>query len=150
MVDLVVLREPPRALPRHATVIRGGYTNILLYAFASDDPRSARAVSLIAEELFRPVAPLTTAIHARAVLLARERGLSVYDASIVAAAQDAGWQFLFSEDLQHGRKCGTLAPIDVDQKLRTALRGLLPAVRPQGLLKTAPCGIALPSYPRCR
>jgi len=38
---------------------------------------------------FGPVAPLTAAIHARAVILARERKLSVYDALIVAAAQDA-------------------------------------------------------------
>jgi len=119
-------------------------TNILIYAFASDDPRSARAESLIADggvigvqvlneftnvtrrklhwqwdqieaalavlnELFGPVAPLTTAIHARAVVLARERELSVYDALIVAAAQDAGCRLLFSEDLQHGQKFGKLA-----------------------------------------
>jgi predicted nucleic acid-binding protein len=51
---------------------------------------------------------LTTAIHAAAVVLARERGLSVYDALIVAAAQDAGCQVLFSEDLQNGQKFGTL------------------------------------------
>jgi predicted nucleic acid-binding protein len=118
-------------------------TNILVYAFASNDPRSAQAESLIAEggvigvqvlneftnvtrrklrwqwdqieaslavveELFGPVPPLTTAIHARGVALARERSLSVYDALIVAAAQDAGCQLLFSEDLQHGQKFGTL------------------------------------------
>jgi predicted nucleic acid-binding protein len=118
-------------------------TNILVYAFALDDPRSARAEALIAEggvigvqvlneftnvtrrklgwqweqieaslrvveELLGPVAPLTTAIHAAAVVLARERGLSVYDALIVAAAQDAGCQVLFSEDLQNGQKFGTL------------------------------------------
>jgi len=118
-------------------------TNILVYAFASNDPRSARAESLIAEggfigvqvlneftnvtrrklrwqweqieaslavveELFGPVAPLTKAIHARAVQLAREHELSVYDALIVAAAQDAGCARLFSEDLQHGRKFGAL------------------------------------------
>ncbi len=62
----------------------------------------------VLEELFGPVAPLTAAIHARAVILARERKLSVYDALIVAAAQDAGCQILFSEDLQHGQKFGTL------------------------------------------
>jgi predicted nucleic acid-binding protein len=118
-------------------------TNILIYAFAADDPRSARAESLIAEggvigvqvlneftnvahrklrwhwdqieaslavveELFGPVAPLTASILARAVILARERKLSVYDALIVAAAQDAGCRLLFSEDLQHGQKFGTL------------------------------------------
>ncbi len=57
---------------------------------------------------FGPVAPLTTAIHGRAVVLAREHGLSVYDALIVAAAHDAGCERLFSEDLQHGQKFGTL------------------------------------------
>jgi predicted nucleic acid-binding protein len=118
-------------------------TNILIYAFAADDPRSPRAESLISEggvigvqvlneftnvthrklrwhwdqieaslevveELLGPVAPLTAAIHARAVILARERKLSVYDALIVAAAHDAGCKILFSEDLQHGQKFGTL------------------------------------------
>jgi predicted nucleic acid-binding protein len=118
-------------------------TNILIYAFAADDPRSLRAESLISEggvigvqvlneftnvthrklrwhwdqieaslevveELLGPVAPLTAAIHARAVILARERKLSVYDALIVAAAHDAGCKILFSEDLQHGQKFGTL------------------------------------------
>ena len=118
-------------------------TNILIYAFAADDPRSPRAESLISEggvigvqvlneftnvthhklrwhwdhieaslavveELCGPVAPLTAAIHARAVILARERKLSVYDALIVAAAQDAGCQILFSEDFQHGQRFGKL------------------------------------------
>jgi len=118
-------------------------TNVLVYAFAADDPRSAQAESLmveggvigvqvlneftnvtrrklrwewdqieaslaVVEELFGPVAPLTTAIHARAVSLARDHSLSVYDALIVAAAKDAGCQRLFSEDLQHGQKFGTL------------------------------------------
>jgi predicted nucleic acid-binding protein len=118
-------------------------TNILVYAFADKDPRSARAESLIAEggvigvqvlneftsvarrklrwqwkqieaslavieELFGPVPPLTNAIHSRAVSLACDHDLSVYDALIVAAAQDAGCETLFSEDLQHGQKFGTL------------------------------------------
>lgn len=118
-------------------------TNILVYAFASNDPRSARAESLIAEggiigvqvlneftnvtrrklrwqweqieaslavieELFGPVAPLTKAIHTRAVQLAREHKLSISDALIIAAAQDAECVLVFSEDLQHGRKFGTL------------------------------------------
>ena len=118
-------------------------TNILIYAFAADDPRSARAESLIAEggligvqvlneftnvtrrklrwqweqieasqavieDLIGPAAPLTATIYASAVLLARERELSVYDALIVAAALDAGCQLLCTEDLQHGQKFRTL------------------------------------------
>ena len=118
-------------------------TNILIYAFAADDPRSARAEALIAdggvigvqvlneftnvtrrklrwqwrqieaafaviEELLGPARPLTTAIHARAVVLARDHELSFYDALIVAAALDAGCEVLCSEDLQHGQKFGAL------------------------------------------
>ena len=118
-------------------------TNILIYAFASNDPRSATAESLIAEggaigvqvlneftnvtrrklrwqweqieaslavveELLGPVGALTKAIHTQAVALAREHQLAVYDALIVAAAQDAGCTILFSEDFQHGQKFGML------------------------------------------
>ena len=66
----------------------------------------------VVEELFAPVAPLTAAIHARGVGLARDRGLSVDDALIVAAAQAARCRFLFSEDLQHGQTFGTLTVVN--------------------------------------
>jgi predicted nucleic acid-binding protein len=42
----------------------------------------------------------------RAVVLAREHGLSIYDALIVAAALEAGCDTLFSEDMQHQRAFG--------------------------------------------
>jgi predicted nucleic acid-binding protein len=118
-------------------------TNILIYAFAANDPRSARAEALIAdggvigaqvlneftnvmrrqlrwrweqieaalavvEELLGSAGSLTRAVHARAVVLARNHELSFYDALIVAAALDAGCKMLCSEDLQHGQKFGTL------------------------------------------
>ena len=118
-------------------------TNILIYAFAADDPRSVQAEVLIAqggvigvqvlsefvnvtrrklhwqwrrieaalaviEELLGQARPLTAPVHARAVALARDHRLPFYDALIVAAALDAGCEELCSEDLQHGRKFGTL------------------------------------------
>ena len=118
-------------------------TNILIYAFAADDPRGARAEALLAgggvigvqvlneftnvtrrklrwkweqieaalavtDELLGPARPLTTAIHARAVALARDHRLSFYDALIIAAALDADCDVLCSEDLRHGQKFGTL------------------------------------------
>ena len=117
-------------------------TNILIYAFAAKEPRSARAETLladggvigvqilnectnvtrrklgwhwkqieaalvIAEELLGPALPLTTSIHAQAVL-ARDQDLSFYDALIVAAVKDAGCRILSTEDLQPGRKFGTI------------------------------------------
>ncbi|MGH8306245.1 MAG: PIN domain-containing protein [Steroidobacteraceae bacterium] len=118
-------------------------TNILIYAFAADDPRSAPAERLLAGggvigvqvlneftnvtrrklawewreiesalaiigDLFRTAHPLTAAIHARAVGLAREHALPFYDALIVAAAAEAGCRELLSEDFQHGRKFGAV------------------------------------------
>ena len=118
-------------------------TNVLIYAFAADDPRSIRAEALLAEggvigiqvlneftnvtrrkllwqwaqiesalavidDLLGPARPLTTTIHRHAIVLARDHGLSFYDALIVSAAQDAACQVLYSEDLQHGQRFGGL------------------------------------------
>ena len=66
------------------------------------------AALLVIEELLGPARPLTTAIHARAVVLARDHKLPFYDALIVGAAEDAGCAVLCSEDLQHGQKFGNL------------------------------------------
>ena len=119
-------------------------TNVLVYAFAAGDRRSARAEALLAEggvigvqvlneftnvarrklewsweqveaalevidELVGPARPLTASIHAHAVEIARDHGLSFYDALIVAAASEADCLVLCSEDLQHGRNFGALA-----------------------------------------
>jgi predicted nucleic acid-binding protein len=118
-------------------------TNILVYAFADDDRRSARAETLLAgggvigvqvlneftnvtrrklrwdwqqieaalaviEDLLGAARPLTAAMHAQAVTLARDNKLSFYDALIVAAAVDAGCELLCSEDLQDGQKFGSV------------------------------------------
>ncbi len=58
------------------------------------------------------VLPVTLNTHAGAVSLAREHGLSFYDAMIVAAAIEAGCDTLFSEDMQHGRSIGSLAIVN--------------------------------------
>ena len=52
----------------------------------------------------------------RALELAGEHGLSTWDAMVVQAALDAGCDTLFSEDLQAGRRFGTVEivnPFDV-------------------------------------
>lgn len=58
------------------------------------------------------VAPITLNTHTAAVSLAREHGLSFYDALIVAAAIEAGCDTLYSEDMQHGRTIGGLTIIN--------------------------------------
>ncbi|MGD0762023.1 MAG: PIN domain-containing protein [Roseiarcus sp.] len=54
------------------------------------------------------VVPLTRAINAAALALARDHGFSFYDALIVAAAIEAGCDTLYSEDMQDGRAIGGL------------------------------------------
>jgi predicted nucleic acid-binding protein len=54
------------------------------------------------------VLPITLNTHAAAVVLARDHRLPFHDALIVAAAQEAGCDVLYSEDLQHGRTFGAL------------------------------------------
>ena len=58
------------------------------------------------------IVPVTLNTHTGAVVLAREQGLSFYDALIVAAAIEAGCDTLFSEDMQHGRTLGGLAIVN--------------------------------------
>lgn len=113
-------------------------TNILIYAFASNDPRSDAAETLLAaggiisiqvlneyvnvsrrklarewaeiedvlgvlRRLLDPPIPLTIELHEAALRLARDRGFAFYDSLIVAAAQHAGCQVLYSEDMQDGQ-----------------------------------------------
>jgi predicted nucleic acid-binding protein len=60
------------------------------------------AIGLIKGRI-RKVAPLTAETNAAALKLARDHGLSFYDALIVATAIEAGCDTLWSEDMQHGR-----------------------------------------------
>jgi predicted nucleic acid-binding protein len=70
------------------------------------------AAIAVIREWFPDIVPLTEQTHARALALARDHGMSFYDALIVAAAQEAGCDTLFTEDLQHGRKFGGLTIVN--------------------------------------
>jgi len=47
--------------------------------------------------------PLTIDMHLHALTLSRQRGLSIWDSLILAAAIEAGCTTLVTEDLQHGQ-----------------------------------------------
>jgi predicted nucleic acid-binding protein len=66
---------------------------------------------------FCVVAPLTVAVHERAVVLARRLRYSIYDATIIASALDAGATILYSEDMHHGHKVETLVIVNPFQGL---------------------------------
>lgn len=72
------------------------------------DWKQIEAAFAVIEELLGAARPLTTALHAQAVVIARDFQLSFYDALIVAAAIDAGCELIYSEDLQDGQKFGSL------------------------------------------
>jgi predicted nucleic acid-binding protein len=65
------------------------------------------AVALMKSRM-RKVVPVTVETNAEAMKLARDQGLALYDALIVAAAMGAGCDTLWSEDMQHGRVIGGL------------------------------------------
>ena len=47
---------------------------------------------------------MTVATQVQAMQLARRHRLSVYDGAILAAAEQAGCDVLYTEDLQHGAR----------------------------------------------
>jgi len=56
------------------------------------------------------VEPVTPDVQARATQLARRHQIHIYDATILAAAERAGCDVLYSEDLQHG---STIAGVEI-------------------------------------
>jgi len=78
------------------------FTNVLRRKFQRGWPDIEIALGHLRGAL-EPALPLTIETHAAAVELARDHGLSFYDALIVASARAAGCTTLLSEDMQHGR-----------------------------------------------
>ena len=76
-----------------------------------DWPRIELALGLFRASL-DDVVPITLNTHGNAVSLARDHGLSFYDALIVASAIEAGCDTLYSEDMQHGRTFGGLTIVN--------------------------------------
>ena len=83
------------------------FTNVVRKKLSWDWPRIDAALAVIGDFL-GTARPLTSGIHAGAVVLARNHSLSFYDALIVAAAIEAKCRILYSEDFQNGQKFGSL------------------------------------------
>jgi predicted nucleic acid-binding protein len=52
--------------------------------------------------------PLTVEMHRAALGYSRNYGFRIYDSLILAAAQQAGCNILYSEDMQHGQQIGSM------------------------------------------
>lgn len=62
-------------------------------------------------DLFRSdltVVPMTSETQARATSIARRHQINIYDATILAAAEQAGCDVVYTEDLQDGQVIGGL------------------------------------------
>lgn len=70
------------------------------------------AALAVVERWFQSIRPLTLETHHAALALARDHGIEIYDALILASALEAGCDTLYSEDFQHGRKVDGLIIID--------------------------------------
>jgi predicted nucleic acid-binding protein len=84
------------------------FFNVALKRFSKPMPAADAGQYLIA--VFRPLLAVhsSQAIYAEALFLHAQSGLSWYDSLIVSAAIQARCKILFSEDLQHGQRFGTL------------------------------------------
>jgi len=84
------------------------FFNVALKRFSKPMPAADAGQYLIA--VFRPLLAVhsSQAIYAEALFLHAQSGLSWYASLIVSAAIQARCKILFSEDLQHGQRFGTL------------------------------------------
>jgi predicted nucleic acid-binding protein len=58
------------------------------------------------------VVPLTLQSQARAVELCKRHHVNIYDANIIAAAESADCDILYSEDLGHGQTIGRIGVVN--------------------------------------
>ena len=84
------------------------FFNVALRRFIQ--PMQATDAEQYLSTVFRPLLAVhsTQALYAEAIHLCGQSGLSWYDSLIVSAALQARCDLLFTEDLQHGQRFGTL------------------------------------------
>lgn len=101
----------PRSTAARQAILAGGvvsvqvlneFAAVLRRKFKRDWDEIAEAVADVRITL-DPVRPISIETHVAAVDLARQHGLSFYDALIVASALEAKCDTLLTEDLQTGR-----------------------------------------------
>lgn len=84
------------------------FFNVALRRFSQ--PMMAADAGQYLSTVFRPLLAVhsSQALYAEALFLYSRGGLSWYDSLIVSAAIQVGCETLFSEDLQHGQRFGSL------------------------------------------
>ncbi len=84
------------------------FFNVALRRFSQ--PMQASDAAQYLNAVFRPLLAVhsSQALYAEALFLHAQSGLSWFDSLIVSAAIQARCEILFSEDLQHGQRFGSL------------------------------------------
>ncbi len=111
----VASADAAKAEQAEALIARGGVISVqVLNELANVARRKMRLSWAETRAFLEPlhalfdVRPPTTETHASALELAERFGLSIYDSLIVAGALEAECHVLWSEDLQHGMRFGSL------------------------------------------
>ncbi len=88
------------------------FFNVALKRFVR--PMRASEAEQYLGTVFRPLVAVQSsiAIYVEALRLHGQSGLSWFDSLIVAAAQQANCDVLYSEDLQHGQRFGNLRAVN--------------------------------------
>jgi len=109
-------RNDPRAAVAEELLRAGGVVSVqVLNEFVSVARRKMRMSWESIEELLsaftelcgEPI-PTTVELHHAALQVARRYGYHIYDSLMIAAANECGCTTLYSEDMQHGQRIGSL------------------------------------------
>jgi len=87
------------------------FTNVARKKLGFDWGQVEKALKAI-RMLARAIHPVDLESHSRAVFLAQRYGFSFYDALIVASAQIAQCEVIYSEDFQHGQTIDRLTIVN--------------------------------------
>lgn len=111
-----VKRDDARAAAAETLLAEGGIVSVqVLNEFVAVARRKLRmpwgeieeALAYIRALCGRPV-PLTVDTHEAALRIAQRYGYHIYDSLMIAAAHEAACTILYSEDMQHGQRIGSL------------------------------------------
>ena len=75
-----------------------------------DMPKILESLTMLKDKF--DVVSLTVAVQARAMEIAATTNFGIYDSNIIAAAELAGCDVLYTEDLNHGQRIGNVAIVN--------------------------------------
>lgn len=110
---LYLVEMGPKTLPAQALLQKGGTVSVqVLNEFVHVCRRKYKMDLAVAAAFLAPVkaslviVDLTLATHERAMEIAAMTNFRIYDCCIVAAAELAGCDVLYTEDMTHGQRIG--------------------------------------------